>query len=600
MESYINMNYIINQLKYKISQLISFVAKHILVPVFLRIFSLILLPMIIILLWVFVHEGQLIKNNAIFTNMQSLQQSRILINQMFNHGRQLCSNLYTNNTVEILINRKKSEYPTFKTILQRKELSDIISKGMDNYINEIFLYSPINNYVYSKDSAGYPIFYPDTNWIDYFNSNLSNETPFFTSVPSKDNNQIFYYYPLRKVGNCKRGFIAIHYSDDYFDELFKNTTGNQDIVLLNDENTIIYSTDKSWEQYNINDIWPDLPIDNQTPLSPRNYKNNQHKTSVISSISVPEFHLKYLSVVSSREYFSGQKSFRLIVSVVFFLCIILSLLCAQLLARTLYKPIPLVRTLLNSSSYSDDKNKNVDLKYILGGVYTPSWYRSQNNAKIITQISSLNKARLDMLQAQVNPHFLSNTLQIISFAFASETGNCDSTCLDLIDNLSSLIKENTQTSVNLITLHNELAYADKYLFLLKARYGESLSYETNCEATAANVYVPKMCLQPLIENSVKYSTSIPSGILEIRINCYIDNDFLIIDVYDNGNAMTDEKLRELNLRLEHSTSMTDNHIGLNNVNLRMKLIFGATSSMKLCKLSDGLCVELRIPTSSII
>ncbi len=183
----------------------------------------------------------------------------------------------------------------------------------------------------------------------------------------------------------------------------------------------------------------------------------------------------------------------------------------------------------------------------------------------------LSKSRLKMLQAQINPHFLNNMLQNISTK-ALKNGSRD--IYMMVTRLARIFGYNMDTSSDTVAVSQELAHIENYLALQQERFQENLSYEIICGEDAKTAEVPKMILQPLVENSISHGLRgrETGGMVSVRI--WMEAGKLYIAVSDNGIGMTDEKIAELRnrYRADYTINTTQGHgIGFLNVLYRLQI-----------------------------
>lgn len=206
---------------------------------------------------------------------------------------------------------------------------------------------------------------------------------------------------------------------------------------------------------------------------------------------------------------------------------------------------------------------------------------------------------LKALQAQINPHFLGNALQSIG-TLALQNG--ETQIYSLISSLGKMMRYTMNTNETIVPLARELDYVKAYLDLQKQRFAGQLDVQFAIAPETQAVDVPKMMLQPLVENVFKHGFA-GSGEGRIRICCIMEADgWLRIAVEDNGKGMTEEELRKLSERIEQSPAISSDpgvaaeQIGLYNVASRLKLYFDERANMRIEHATPkGLNVILHIP-----
>jgi two-component system sensor histidine kinase YesM len=209
-----------------------------------------------------------------------------------------------------------------------------------------------------------------------------------------------------------------------------------------------------------------------------------------------------------------------------------------------------------------------------------------------TQTRSLLKsAELDMLRMQMNPHFLFNTLNSISALGEMENAPMVS---EMVQKLSEILRYNMSTNTLTTPLREAISIVDNYVGILRMRFGERLEYQRYIAEEALVCPVPRMMIQPLVENSVQHGfPHIQTG-NRIEIEACLEEGILVVSVRDNGVGMSEKRLESLmeNTDLEHG-------IGLRNVITRMHLLYGPGHVEVESRENEGTCVTLRIPNASL-
>lgn len=211
------------------------------------------------------------------------------------------------------------------------------------------------------------------------------------------------------------------------------------------------------------------------------------------------------------------------------------------------------------------------------------------------------KAEIRMLQSQINPHFLFNTLNTIKWmAVVNKSDNITKS----ITALSNLLRPIFKNTALLCTLREELAYADHYVTILNYRYGEGINVEYDVPESALTCKVPRFILQPIIENAVLHGFEHSGYAGSIRIVVDEQPPYVVISVIDNGRGMSDESLQQVKNRLEaykpeEEQAPSDEQpygIGLANVYRRIRLNFPESPGLALTHATPrGIRVDLFIP-----
>ncbi len=202
---------------------------------------------------------------------------------------------------------------------------------------------------------------------------------------------------------------------------------------------------------------------------------------------------------------------------------------------------------------------------------------------------NLRKTELKALQAQINPHFLYNTLD--SIAWMCEQGrNADA--VKMVHALARLFRISISRGHELIPIAKELEHAESYLQIQMYRYKNQFTYTFDVDPDCLGYYCNKITLQPIIENSINHGLDlmVDEGRIDVRVR--FDGDDIVFSVQDNGVGMGPEQLEAI--MQNGPTDRTG--IGIKNVNDRLKIYFGRNYGLSITSEPDvGTCVEIRMP-----
>ena len=199
------------------------------------------------------------------------------------------------------------------------------------------------------------------------------------------------------------------------------------------------------------------------------------------------------------------------------------------------------------------------------------------------------QSRMLALQSQMNPHFLYNTITTISI-LGEESGQESIT--KACEDLSSMLRYISSDDANPVTIEEELDHTLNYLNLIKVRFLDDLTFSFNIPKEMHNIKIPKLIIQPLVENCTKYCTTI-APIWNIHIEGRLTDNSWEITVSDNGPGFDELKLRLLKENLSSIDpynmlpTLKLNGMGLINIYIRLKLMYGSSSVFQLRNDSTG-------------
>lgn len=213
--------------------------------------------------------------------------------------------------------------------------------------------------------------------------------------------------------------------------------------------------------------------------------------------------------------------------------------------------------------------------------------------QLITHNEELSEIRrvaeIKQLEAQFDPHFFLNMLETIRYISLMNPADTEK----MIFSLSGILRYSLYNKEQYSSVADDMKYVMDYLFLQKTRIGGNFSYTIEIEESARNLVIPKMLIQPLIENSVKHGyQGVPGFCIEISIIQVPESETLILKVSDNGKGMSGEQAAYLFEMLEQDDSKE--HIGLCNVHKRLKYMYGDGYGIQELDVSRGFCVKVRM------
>ncbi len=225
--------------------------------------------------------------------------------------------------------------------------------------------------------------------------------------------------------------------------------------------------------------------------------------------------------------------------------------------------------------------------------YNHMLLRLQESGKKITEQQILLKnAELKTLQAQINPHFLYNTLDCIS-SLASLEKTAQIT--DIVPKLADIMRMSIK-GPDLLPISEDLNYVREYLDIQKMRFQDRLLFLIECNDSMEDLYIPKLIIQPVVENAIIHgiSESVENGFLSIQLFTFKDD--VLIKVYNTGPLFSHQVIEKI-----HSVSQTSfsdqKNIGLINIQMRLRSQFGNSYGLLLENMEDrtSVCVTIRIP-----
>lgn len=199
-------------------------------------------------------------------------------------------------------------------------------------------------------------------------------------------------------------------------------------------------------------------------------------------------------------------------------------------------------------------------------------------------------AEIKQLESQFNPHFIFNTLEVIRCLIKLDPAGANRMILDFSDLLRYSIDSSRQT----VSLQDDLTYIRSYLSIVQIRRSIQLDYQIHMEDGTQNCQVPKLSLQPIVENAVKYAARDREN-LSIRVDIQRENETLLLKITDDGAGIPSQRLENIRRTLAHP-QLPDQFFGLYNVHRRIRLMYGPLYGLEIdSALGEGTVVTVRLP-----
>ncbi len=202
------------------------------------------------------------------------------------------------------------------------------------------------------------------------------------------------------------------------------------------------------------------------------------------------------------------------------------------------------------------------------------------------------RAEINFLQSQMNPHFLFNTLNAI---LVVSIKNNYTEIVDVIKYLSKTLRRLLSWKDDLVTIEEELSFTEMYLKIEKFRFCDKFQYEINVNETLLDYKIPKMSLQPLVENACKHGIQAIKEVGIININIEMCESGLLVRVKDNGSGMEQYTLMELMENIKSEVELSAS-IGLRNVYRRLRLYYGEDVAFNIeSRINAGTTIYFTVP-----
>lgn len=571
---------------------------------------LVLLPTTIISITIYNKSTEIIARNADTSIQNNLNLVEDHLMQKFNNADDAMISLYLNSEFADLISSDRATDGT-GIINELNELNKILenfpSSGGTGVRFVPMLYM-VNRPEYTQYNFSRRV----------FNSDLISLKPWYLNIPAKSDMSVIGLSSLDSqytLKFAKRLFGIRHIQLPYVGiltldiplsdfnstvENYKPTPGSK-IYVVDQNDRIALSPDPELIGKSLSTL--EYSRNMSTSETDDQFRSFQYKQDgenmLMTYKDITPYGWKVIALSPISELSGDLFSFRRVMYLVITVCMLLSLMMALLLSENISAPI---RKFVHSMSHAETGNFNIKIVYKRKDEFA---YLFQRYNAMMQQIKALidklyvtelrkKEAELKSLQAQINPHFLYNTLDSMNWLAirhnVPELSN-------MVTSLADFFRYSLSKGNNVIPLRDELRQVESYLEIQRFRFQDKLEYQL--EAADAELLnsclIVKLTLQPLVENAIVHGIQKKQGPGMIRIRVRQESgNLLTISVFDNGAGADPRQLNDL----LNARQPTDNSYGIRNVHSRIKQFFGEAYGIKYYRNDEdeqGLLVVVSCP-----
>jgi len=401
--------------------------------------------------------------------------------------------------------------------------------------------------------------------------------------PSSEDNTIYFIRDLKNL-NRNEQFVRliIGTEEDILLQKYQKLLGSMrsKFFIVDDEGTIYSSMDKELLGKNLTstglniDVYEgfrEANIDNQSYYVAMKRIDNTRLTSIV--LILKKDAMKNLS--------TSMRNYILITLIIIFVFLILSIAVSIRFTRFI-KDLVHHLNLVKEGNYDSRMPEYNDFELrLLSNTFNKMSSEIKN---LIYQVYEkqllLKESEYKFLQSQMNPHFLFNVLMTIGWKAKMLK---DDTIFKMVTSLSELLRAGIYSdSKAKVTISQELEYVHIYLYLQKMRYEDKLEYNIIVtDNSLLKYYVPRLCIEPIVENAVVHGVENKVGKGNVTVNVYKEDDCIFFEVIDDGNGFPSEILNPSYFESKDIENIPHQSIGLKNTNKRIKLIYGEQYGIKI-------------------
>ncbi len=568
---------------------------------FLLVFVMFSIPFFLLNDLYYRNVERIAKDEIIMENNSLLYGVRDISDTLLSDCDMLCTYISYNDNVQMFM---VNDWFTDLNSKSMKEFTQLVKAIplIYKYIDSIYVYSEYNNSVYIGERKSPLKELKDISWLEEYNKleDVSGRT--ISRLKNNNYPKIISIIKPIIMDHEKKGAVILNINSEKLHNIIttEKYQNQSKIYLYNDSGNIIMSSEEEQFGNEIKDIsyLKDI-VESGSETSI--IKNIEGMDSVISITPSAKFGFTYISITSMFHYQNKLNQLKSQIVLLIILLVVLSIVFAYFAAIRSYKPVAEIITVLEEpqkfNDYSDPAKARLnELRYIISTILKQIQANEIMKDELESKLKLLDQSQFAMLQSQINPHFLYNTLETINW-MAFDLTKGDNNVSRAVNSLAQLFRNNVYLGDYIIPIRQEIDNTQNYLNILELRYGDVFKVEWEIDERIKEYSIIKICLQPIIENAVYHGLKPRGreGLLKIRGEISV-NETIHFHVCDNGIGMNPFRLADINRKLNDRENQMEDHIGIYNVNQRIKIVFGMDYGINIeSEENHGTEVVIKIP-----
>lgn len=558
--------------------------------IMLLFLPVVLAAVLIIGLFAYFFETNNIKKNASILTQSMVSQISILLNDKMMTVFTQMINLSNSPSVNTLLLSEGSAEEDFKSLMACYGSMEEIYRNYDQMVDSLYFCNNRGVEVkYFVNDVPKHIGLSLPQWMKKYNSsphgvywlNEHRDEVFQTMVPHK---VISVFRLIGSPQSASSGILLFNLNSSYFSTILDNVhvSENGYMMLISKDGTLqsasmqnrycltLSAVEKLKEHFGSSGSMALQSVTNQRMLI--TYQSIDANGWIVAAV-MPE-----------SDLLSTAGEFKYILLVLVLALTLLVIWLSNVLAKSISKPIEYLSNQVIKFDNGDmSVSFHVDAGNEIGVLAHGLSYLKVTVTELLAQVrreqEQKTKMQLLALQEQIKPHFLYNTIGSIRQLVNMRNNRMAS---DMCVELARFYRLGISGGKEIVTLEEELDHVASYLEIQKMRYGDDFEYEINVDESLLPTQILKLSLQPLVENAIYHGIKTKDGIGMILVSGKMQEEKIILTVFDDGVGIEPESLVDLRSKLRQPPEINHTkYFGLRNVNTRLKLYFGEESGVVL-------------------
>ncbi|MDF2713158.1 MAG: histidine kinase [Paenibacillus sp.] len=567
---------------------------------FFIILALILLPITGLSIGIYNLYSKTVTEEISSAHLNALSRIRDMVDMMIREVDDFTLRTASDDTLIDLLNRDLPSVPDYDMNLSIRKIYEELhtSNSIQSFVESVYVYSEKNRFVLTSQYGRWPVDqFSDRDWIDFYNEKrkTANDWTFarkarLRHTDTTERNILTFVRTAPLFDVKKTGGVLINIDTAKFMNIINNVNNHyiDQLYIIDGSGTVLGSDNFQWINRRFSDIFPDENVMKRNPNVPAFLYNEGTKQS-ISHVGSLYNNWKFVSVVPLKLYEDKAKYIRNYLFVSSLFSVLVALILSLVISWKLFMPIKQIMAVVSrpgewleqsDRASAGSKPRLDEIKYITTNILNSFGEKKELENELRSRLALLDQAYKVALQSQINPHFLYNTLETINWQALRLSGG-ENAVSEMIASLSQLLRYSLESEENLVPLRTEIEHCQHYIDIQKTRYPHKFEVEWQVDDKIKDCKLPRITLQPLIENAIYHGIKPKEEMGKIVVTGMLEEDMAVLRIADDGVGTDPERVEQLNRDMVQMHTLTSSHIGMRNVNQRIKLTFGDSCGLSI-------------------
>lgn len=556
---------------------------------FLMLTGLVIVPMLLAVMLATFSQRAVVEKEIILYNSRTVSLLQNSIDHLIHDCLKQADYLITENNINLFLVTPRDGYTFY--------YNDVIYKLMqtqmqtNEHLQSIYIYSDVNKHFVSNYGETSLDGFFDTGWLDDYHAYKGSGGYFYAFRDSVNSYlqpvRILSLYKILEHGDKRQGVVVYNIDFNSFVRELSELRSEYDTNL----------SLRTGDGRLVQNLWGDAAA--QVPQIKGPPNENGYWESGDSIVYCSPVNYTDLYLYSALSWDAVQASLQRPLSLTICLIAGVSLLVLALMviiSMRIYRPFKKILNeletpaglLSNKAAISKDEEA-----FILDSIHGMSLKNEQITEELAQRVALLKQAQSVALQSQINPHFLHNTLDSISWATMRLTGGKNEASV-MLSKLAQILRYSLDDVDTLVPLRKELDNTRIYLDLQELRYKNCFSVEWDIQESVLDMQVIKIMLQPIVENAIQHGLKPLGKNGVIKISAREQNGLLQVSIWNNGISIQPERLASIQAALHSDMIKQRESIGIVNVHQRIQLFYGDEYGLEISS-EKGTRITLNLP-----